>query len=48
MTVVSCTMLERLWKNLISTKIDGMNVQKEYISLSIGRKPLNIKRRKLW
>ena len=40
--------LEEKLKNLISTKIDGMNVQKEYISLSIGRKPLNIKRRKLW
>ena len=28
--------------------VEELNVQKEYISLSIGRKPLNIKRRKLW
>lgn len=43
MTVTSCIELERLRKNQNLTKIDGMNVQKEYTSLSIGKKPLIIK-----
>ena len=43
MTVILSIELVKLLKNQTLMKIDGMNVQKEYISLLIGKKQLNTK-----